>query len=750
MDYDEEVRRRKEYADRKVRERHEKMKREMEEKRKGIKEHRDRVQSQLRREQELIQKRMQQLNEDEERKKATLAKQHTETSRTANLSKSPKQAGFGFGSATPRTLTYLDNLPKSEQLYDKRLKPRGGPIESGLTTPQSRSGRNSGSGLGPSPNARPPPAARRPPPAMNAMTSSMYVAPTGRQLTRGAPPLLTNVPPRPAIRHTPPRQQNSANLMTQSVYTPPTSRVRSTVVAPIPRGARKIVAKETVTQAVKVKKTVVEVAAKKKPAEKPLEIHVEKSESPEVHEVAEKVQESSPAAPEKALEASEIQEHAENLVEIAYETPEVHEVAEKVQESSPAPEQVQEVAEKVQESSPASEKALEASEIQEVAENLVEIAYETPEVAAAPEQVQEVAENVTPAAQEAEKLLEAPEAQESSPVAENVHEDGVNAEKSPEVAAKAEEASQVSVVEEVEEIAENVEEVALTPEPAASRTLESSPAPEESPVPTPRTIIDCPAAEDFEETLKASEDAEATIKASEFAEVAESAARAQESSPAPQDPEAYELNYQSQSPAEISEQSTMKIDENDTFSSGNLSSELVDVFGNDYIGEHGNRPNFELETEEDEEEETDSGKASPSEEDSGAGSENEEEREKTPRQQDVREQEEEIPTIIPLVKKVQTKSSEDLAKEQKEADDRKRRLEAILAKSRGMAMPTAAQLPGAVIPPTSSSSSDILSRLASQSHLPSLQKLLQRKAAANSNPSLETQETPSGGEIQYP
>ncbi|CAI5439976.1 unnamed protein product [Caenorhabditis angaria] len=76
---------------------------------------------------------MQQLNEDEERKKATLAKQHTETSRTANLSKNPKQDGFGFGSATPRTLTYLDNLQKSEQLYDKRLKLRSGPIESGLT-----------------------------------------------------------------------------------------------------------------------------------------------------------------------------------------------------------------------------------------------------------------------------------------------------------------------------------------------------------------------------------------------------------------------------------------------------------------------------------------------------------------------------------------------------------------------------------------------------------------------------------------
>lgn len=64
---------------------------------------------------------MQQLNEDEERKKVTLAKQHEVSSRIAAITKSPKS--FAFGSSTPRTLAYLDNLPKSEQQYDKKLRP---------------------------------------------------------------------------------------------------------------------------------------------------------------------------------------------------------------------------------------------------------------------------------------------------------------------------------------------------------------------------------------------------------------------------------------------------------------------------------------------------------------------------------------------------------------------------------------------------------------------------------------------------
>lgn len=83
-----------------------------------------RVQNQLKREQVLLQKRMQQLNEDEERKKTTLAKQHEATSRIAAITKSPKS--FAFGSSTPRTLAYLDNLPKSEQQYDKKLRPLEG------------------------------------------------------------------------------------------------------------------------------------------------------------------------------------------------------------------------------------------------------------------------------------------------------------------------------------------------------------------------------------------------------------------------------------------------------------------------------------------------------------------------------------------------------------------------------------------------------------------------------------------------
>ncbi|CAB3407462.1 unnamed protein product [Caenorhabditis bovis] len=222
-----EVRRRKEYAERKVRERHLQLKKEADERRKMSKEHREKVQSQLRREQELLQKRMQALNEDEERKRATLAKQHEATSRIASLTKSPKS--FAFGSSTPRTLAYLDNLPKSEQQYDKKLKPLNESGSSSTTSPQSRSGRSS---LAPS---RPPPAAHKPAPTLASMTTSLYVtssAPTTR--TRPQRPAMT-----PSTRRAAPLPATSA-AMTQSFFTPSRPNAafaRTTRATPPSRGA---------------------------------------------------------------------------------------------------------------------------------------------------------------------------------------------------------------------------------------------------------------------------------------------------------------------------------------------------------------------------------------------------------------------------------------------------------------------------------------------------------------------------------
>ncbi|CAI2305336.1 unnamed protein product [Caenorhabditis sp. 36 PRJEB53466] len=213
MDSDE-VRKRKEYAERKVKERHAALRKEAEERRKHTVEHRERVQSQLKREQVLLQKRMQQLNEDEERKKATLAKQHEATSRIAAITKSPKS--FAFGSSTPRTLTYLDKLPKSEQQYDKKLRPLDG--GSPITTPTATSPTAKIHRVLPTTPQRAPPAAHRPAPTMTSMTSSMYV-------TSSAPPTRhAKMIAKPAVSATSKRlSQGPTSMMTQSVYTP-TSR----------------------------------------------------------------------------------------------------------------------------------------------------------------------------------------------------------------------------------------------------------------------------------------------------------------------------------------------------------------------------------------------------------------------------------------------------------------------------------------------------------------------------------------------
>ena len=107
--------------------------------------------------------------------------------------------------------------------------------------------------------------------------------------------------------------------------------------------------------------------------------------------------------------------------------------------------------------------------------------------------------------------------------------------------------------------------------------------------------------------------------------------------------------------------------------------DLVDVFGNDFINQ--NQPQRMVEFDED----TDSGKASPTSSETSSTTD-----EVTPRSV-IEEVKVLAPRVLPIVR-----SAEDMArkeKEAREAEERKNRLAAILAKSRGMASPMTNTLP---------------------------------------------------------
>lgn len=159
--------------------------------------------------------------------------------------------------------------------------------------------------------------------------------------------------------------------------------------------------------------------------------------------------------------------------------------------------------------------------------------------------------------------------------------------------------------------------------------------------------------------------------------------------------------------------------------------DLVDVFGNDYINE--NRAQRIVEFDED----TDSGKASPTSSETSSTTD-----EVTPRSV-IEEVKIAAPRVLPIVR-----SAEDMArkeKEAREAEERKNRLAAILAKSRGMASPMTNTLPPTAADiKESGKANDVLARVAAMTNSSTLQKILQRKQG--SNPSLQTSES-TGGEI---
>uniref|UniRef100_A0A1I7TKT8 MAP7 domain-containing protein 2 n=1 Tax=Caenorhabditis tropicalis TaxID=1561998 RepID=A0A1I7TKT8_9PELO len=740
MDSDE-VRKRKEYAERKVKERHAALRKEAEERRKQSAEHREsyRVQSVLKREQVLLQKRMQQLNEDEERKKATLAKQHEATSRIAAINKSPKS--FAFGSSTPRTLAYLDNLPKSEQQYDKKLRPfedssqMASPTSTSSTTKMGRT---------PSTPQRQPPAAHRPAPAITSMTSSMYVtssAPPTRHAKTIAKTLVSTTATSKRLSHGP-------SMMTQSVYTPsrPATTTRLSMgPRPLrgstPTSARPAQSRSTAPIATNNRRSLdlrkppmPRKSTLGKPEVKkqiPIAVDVPLVDTEETSVVVDERQSSF----EKAIDE-------EKATAVKSEKSEEHIVAEENKEFLP-------------EDNRNTENLVEVEETVEKLEDNFKEFEPSNDLVSSHNQVQEDNERI-----------EIPTSNDNthSSTLDAAHEDNLELNIDPK-SVKATVEHDISEKDLVNDIAEEQKEEKIPNEigektsPIETVIHSSNDVEQISPTPDDHSATK----ESLKQELLNEETSESQLGSSANTSLADELIHIgtdqNESHDVPSKPEVVELEYPL--PVEpLTAPAEQSAAEND----------LVDVFGNDFINQ--NRPQRMVEFDE----ETDSGKASPTSSETSSTTD-----EVTPR--NVTDEVKNLaPRVLPIVR-----SAEDIArkeKEAREAEERKNRLAAILAKSRGMASPmtntlppTAADIkdstnslvtspptPPSPLPveqPTSSAnastddsaekatnesgrSNDVLARVAAMTNSSTLQKILQRKQG--SNPSLQTSES-TGGEI---
>ncbi|EGT41906.1 hypothetical protein CAEBREN_32560 [Caenorhabditis brenneri] len=701
MDSDE-VRKRKEYAERKVKERHAALRKEAEERRKHAVEHRERVQSVLKREQVLLQKRMQQLNEDEERKKATLAKQHEATSRIAAITKSPKS--FAFGSSTPRTLAYLDNLPKSEQQYDKKLRPLED--SSQVTSPSSTSSTTKMGRITSTPQ-RPPPAAHRPAPAMTSMTSSMYVT-SSAPPTRHAKTIVKST----TTTTTTKRLSNGPSMMTQSVYTPtsrPATTTRLSMGGRSNRGGTPISARPT-TQSVTSTPVSTNnrrsLDSRKPPMPRKSVIGKQENKKSDVVLDIPAVQEeqltseSSPVVATKTELINHPTENSDDLaVKIEVSSSEMNEddkmPLEKV-ESVKNLVEVEKIVEKAEKGHLVSEgsKIVESTSVQP--EDAVENVASTDDsnkvnvdntVEDVPSNQVGMSSNEQIVINEDEIKVDKKTFVAESPVEIHAEEDGdANAKEvvSPILSESASTNEHEKVIE-LETPVQEVEKEELLNEETSESHLGS------------------------------------TANTSLAEELVNIGVDQNDSHEMPSKQEVIELEYPI-----LDEQKN-----NVTEPVASAANDLVDVFGNDFINQ--NRPQRIVEFDED----TDSGKASPTSSETSSTTD-----EVTPRSV-IEEVKPVAPRVLPLVR-----SAEDMArkeKEAKEAEERKNRLAAILAKSRGMASPMTNTLPPTAADiKESGRANDVLARVAAMTNSSTLQKILQRKQG--SNPSLQTSES-TGGEI---
>ncbi|ULU10277.1 hypothetical protein L3Y34_014524 [Caenorhabditis briggsae] len=709
----EEVRKRKEYAERKVKERHAALRKEAEERRKHTIEHRERVQSVLKREQVLLQKRMQQLNEDEERKKATLAKQHEATSRIAAITKSPKS--FAFGSSTPRTLAYLDNLPKSEQQYDKKLRPLED--SSHLTSPTSTSSTTKMGRITSTPQ-RPPPAAHRPAPTMTSMTSSMYVTSSAPPTRHGKTSIKSTITSTTSKR----LSTGPSSMMTQSVYTPSRPATSSRLsLGPNPiRGFTPN-------------------SSKPSHSARPTPTSSNNRRSLDTRKP--------PMSRKSVLGHSETKKQVKMIVdEPVIEEPKnvVNEEA-VIPEASPFEDIVEQkpVIETV-ENSPPSANLDENKDADEINERRVE----TPEVEDIPRETEdrvEIPEATQSETFESEAMPKVDEEVQQINEAVNgvriSESDDADAASSPDVAMKQENVTEAPI-DVLIPVSDHIDE-------------------ETKNVPTP-TIASLPLEDAPKTELIHEETSESHVGSSTNTSLADELINIEldqnvsEEIVLPPKPEVEELKYSFSDEPRVAVRPVEAVND------------LVDVFGNDFINQ--NQPQRIVQFDED----TDSGKASPTSSETSSTTD-----EVTPRS--VLEEAKTAPRVLPLVR-----SAEDMArkeKEAREAEERKNRLAAILAKSRGMASPMTNTLPPTAAdikdsspvtsPPTPPSSqmaeqpsssaiastdeaekatnesgkaNDVLARVAAMTNSSTLQKILQRKQG--SNPSLQTSES-TGAFIHY-
>ncbi|WKX92351.1 hypothetical protein Q1695_010406 [Nippostrongylus brasiliensis] len=190
-----EVRRRKEAAERLIKERHEALRRQHEEKIMKINEERLRQQrelkerhaKELKRQQDVLQRRMALMERDNARKKEILEKNHAVVSR---LSANSSRKNYAFGSSTPRELTFIENRHLKHSPQERRSTPdnQNSPPNGSVKSIRGR-------------------------PQAPAMCASMYVPSNRLDRTQQSSSVTR-------LSHNKVAPSKPTNMMTQSVYSP--------------------------------------------------------------------------------------------------------------------------------------------------------------------------------------------------------------------------------------------------------------------------------------------------------------------------------------------------------------------------------------------------------------------------------------------------------------------------------------------------------------------------------------------------
>ncbi|KAK0424200.1 hypothetical protein QR680_008544 [Steinernema hermaphroditum] len=296
-----EVAKRREAAEREQEQRRESLLREREERqqrleKRRVEERREKErrnhERELRRQKVILDRRCAQLEKEEARKQAILAKTHAKASRVAAVQR-PKPI-YAFGSSTPRELSFLERLPAEQKIYDRRLTPTCGPTPppaSPVTTPVRRRGADMCRSMYSGPNRNRTSTAnstlcvasatRSAPNPPSSMTQSMYVASKTPSATPKARPprrspasaAAPNTVPKPPIP-TSARSRRSEQSTPVRAKSPPPVEVKK---PPPIRPPRVFLEKKAEEEAPKIEEPVAMNVAPAEEEHKPVEpVEVEK------------------------------------------------------------------------------------------------------------------------------------------------------------------------------------------------------------------------------------------------------------------------------------------------------------------------------------------------------------------------------------------------------------------------------------------------------------------------------------------